>query len=133
MKIAMVFKSHFVKHWKIKRKLVICDAWRNFAPFVQFKELEKHRWKSDNFSRAAGWSLQLKQKYYSSMGVFYIVKIVHMVQNLIVHMVQNRTKHHIMKLDWILHVVPCRNPSDLPSYCYLLLSFSSLVSVITSS
>ena len=33
------------------------------------------------------------------MGVFYVVKIVHMVQNLIVHMVQNRTKHHIMKLD----------------------------------
>ena len=32
----------------------ICGLLRDFVPFVQFKEREKHPWGSVNFSKAAG-------------------------------------------------------------------------------
>ena len=32
----------------------MCDALRNLVPFVQFKEPEKHPWRSVNFSKVAG-------------------------------------------------------------------------------
>ena len=34
----------------------ICDALRDLVPFVQFKEREKHPWRSVNFSKVAGFS-----------------------------------------------------------------------------
>ena len=37
----------------------ICDALRDLVPCVQFKTREKHPWRSVNFSRVAGFSLQL--------------------------------------------------------------------------
>ena len=37
----------------------ISDALRDLVPFVQFKKREKHPWKSVNFSKVAGFSLQL--------------------------------------------------------------------------
>ena len=36
----------------------ICGALRDLGPFVQFKRCEKHPWRSVNFSKVAGWSLQ---------------------------------------------------------------------------
>ena len=36
-----------------------CDALRNLVAFVKFKKREKHPWKSVNFSKVAGFSLQL--------------------------------------------------------------------------
>ena len=32
----------------------ICDALRDLVPLVQFKEREKHPWRSVNFSKVAG-------------------------------------------------------------------------------
>ena len=37
----------------------ICDALHDLVPFVQFKKREKHPCRSLNFSKVAGWSLQL--------------------------------------------------------------------------
>ena len=36
-----------------------CDALRDLVPFAQFKKRENHPWGSVNFSKVAGWSLQL--------------------------------------------------------------------------
>ena len=35
------------------------DVLRDLVPFVQFKKLEKHPWKSVTFSKVTGFSLQL--------------------------------------------------------------------------
>ena len=40
-------------------KSIKCDALRDLVPFVQFKRREKHPWRSVNFSKVAGFSLQL--------------------------------------------------------------------------
>ena len=37
----------------------ICDVLRDLVLFVQFKKREKHPWRSINFSKVAGFSLQL--------------------------------------------------------------------------
>ena len=37
----------------------ICGALRDLVPFVQFKKLEKHPWRSVDFSKVADLSLQL--------------------------------------------------------------------------
>ena len=37
----------------------ICGALRDLVQFIQFKKREKHPWRSVNFSKVAGWSLQL--------------------------------------------------------------------------
>ena len=37
----------------------ICDALRDLVSFAQFKKREKHPWRSVNFSKFAGFSLQL--------------------------------------------------------------------------
>ena len=39
--------------------LFICGALHDLVAFVQFKKGEKHPWRSVNFSKVAGWSLQL--------------------------------------------------------------------------
>ena len=44
---------------KQKPKDAICGALRDLVPFVQFKKREKHPWGSVNFSKVAGFSLQL--------------------------------------------------------------------------
>ena len=36
----------------------ICDALRDLVPFAHFKKREKNPWKSVNFSKVAGFSLQ---------------------------------------------------------------------------
>ena len=36
-----------------------CDVLRDLVPFVQFKKREKHPWSSVNFSKVAGFNLQL--------------------------------------------------------------------------
>ena len=33
---------------------VLCDSLRDLVPFVQFKEREKHPWKSVTFSKVEG-------------------------------------------------------------------------------
>ena len=38
----------------------ICGASRDLVPFVQFEKREKHPWRSVDFSKVTGWSLQLK-------------------------------------------------------------------------
>ena len=38
---------------------LICDALRDLVPFAQFKNREKHPWRSVNISKVAGFSLQL--------------------------------------------------------------------------
>ena len=35
----------------------ICDGLRVLVPFLQFKKREKHLWRSDIFSKVAGFSL----------------------------------------------------------------------------
>ena len=40
-------------------RLQICDALRDLVIFIQFKKREKHLWRSVNFSKVAGFSLQL--------------------------------------------------------------------------
>ena len=37
----------------------MCGALRDLVPFVQFKKRKKHPWRSVDFSKAAGFSLQL--------------------------------------------------------------------------
>ena len=37
----------------------ICGALRDLVAFVQFKKYENHPWMSVNFSKVAGFSLQL--------------------------------------------------------------------------
>ena len=49
----------FHKNLYCSKKEGICDALRDLVPFVQFKRREKHPWKSVNFSKIAGFSLQL--------------------------------------------------------------------------
>ena len=36
--------------------MYICEAFREFVPFVQFKKREKHPWRSVTFSKVAGFS-----------------------------------------------------------------------------
>ena len=36
--------------------LKTCDALRDLIPLVQFKQCEKHSWRSDNFSKVAGYN-----------------------------------------------------------------------------
>ena len=43
----------------VQNEIQICDVLRDLIPFVQFKKREKHPWKSVNFSKVAGFSLQL--------------------------------------------------------------------------
>ena len=35
---------------------IMCDAWRDLVPFVQFKKREKHPWRSVNFSVACNFT-----------------------------------------------------------------------------
>ena len=39
--------------------MVVCDALHDLVIFAQFKKRVKHPWKSVNFSKVAGFSLQL--------------------------------------------------------------------------
>ena len=36
-----------------------CDALRDLVPFAQFKKREKHLWRSANFSKVVGLSVEL--------------------------------------------------------------------------
>ena len=38
------------------QRLSMCDALRDFVPYVQFKKREKYLWRSATFSKAAGFS-----------------------------------------------------------------------------
>ena len=40
-------------------KSQICGALRDLVPLVQFTKREKHPWRSIDFSKVAGFSLQL--------------------------------------------------------------------------
>ena len=52
--------SKHQKHLSIKSsKKAICGALRALVAFVQFKKREKHLCRSVNFSKVAGFSLQL--------------------------------------------------------------------------
>ena len=66
----------------------ICGALRNLVPFVQFKKRENQLWRSVNFSKVAGFSLQLKLTLLH--GCFHVFKIVQLVPN--------RATHHILKV-----------------------------------
>ena len=43
--------------FETKSHRIICDALRDLVPFVQFKKREKYPWRSNSFSKVAGWSL----------------------------------------------------------------------------
>ena len=45
--------------WFSSSIIKICDDLRNLVPLVQFKEPEKHSWRSVTFSKVVGRSLQL--------------------------------------------------------------------------
>ena len=45
--------------WISREEKTKCGALRDLVPFVQFKKREKHSWRSANFSKVAGLSLQL--------------------------------------------------------------------------
>ena len=45
---------------ELVRMFLKCGALHDLVPFVQFKKREKHPWRSVNFSKVAGFSLQLK-------------------------------------------------------------------------
>ena len=51
-------------------RVKVRDVLRNLTPFVKFKKREKHPWRSDTFSKAPCWSLQLYKKLHSSLLVF---------------------------------------------------------------
>ena len=53
IQISLVF------HSLIYQPCHICVGLRDLVLFVQFKKREKHPWKSVNFSKVAGVSLQL--------------------------------------------------------------------------
>ena len=57
------------------KSLFICDTLYDLVPFVQFKKHEKHSWRSNTFTKIAGFSLQLYKKYYSSMVVSTFFKL----------------------------------------------------------
>ena len=48
--------------WTLVRQAKLCGALRDLVPFVQFKKRKKHPWRSVNFSKVAGWSVQVYQK-----------------------------------------------------------------------
>ena len=39
----------------ISEEIMICDALRDFVPFVQFKKSEEHPWRIVTFSKVAGF------------------------------------------------------------------------------
>ena len=51
--------SIFTKYCIQNNWIHICDALSNLVPSVQFKKREKHLWRSVNFNKVAGFSLQL--------------------------------------------------------------------------
>ena len=61
--------------------LNVCDALRDLVPFVQFKKREKHPWRSDNFSKVAGF-----------VPVSFLIKLQAEAQ---ITQRTNRTTHHI--------------------------------------
>ena len=50
--------------------MVVCDALHDLVIFAQFKKRVKHPWKSVNFSKVAGFSLQLYLKLTLLHGCF---------------------------------------------------------------
>ena len=59
--ITALFEMSEKALWKVTVfvSVSICDALRDLISFVQFKKREKHPWRSVNFSKVAGWSVQL--------------------------------------------------------------------------
>ena len=43
----------------LSNSMVICDALGDLVLLIQFKKREKHPWRSINFSKVAGFSLQI--------------------------------------------------------------------------
>ena len=61
-KLSTKIQDHYGEKIKLEKgntKKEICDSLRDLVPFVQFKKHEKHPWRSINFSKVAGFSLQL--------------------------------------------------------------------------
>ena len=68
--------------------LSILDALRGLVPFLQFKKREKHSWRSATFSKVAECFSR-----FSSIGVFYVFKVVQMVPNRAKHRIYQRKKN----------------------------------------
>ena len=52
--------SNGVRFWRVDTtKDIMCDALRNLVPLYNLKKREKHSWRCVNFSKVAGFSLQL--------------------------------------------------------------------------
>ena len=68
--------------------LSILDALRGLVPFLQFKKREKHSWRSVTFSKVAECFSR-----FSSIGVFYVFKVVQMVPNRAKHRIYQRKKN----------------------------------------
>ena len=45
---------------------MICDALRDLVSFVQFKNIEKHPWRSANFRKVAGVSILITHYFATS-------------------------------------------------------------------
>ena len=52
-----------------------CVSLRNLVPFEQFQKREKHPWRSVTFSNFKGFSLELYEKYHSSICIFPVFKL----------------------------------------------------------
>ena len=52
-------RSWFNAQWLVGAKVKINSASRNLVPFLQFKKREKDSWRSDAFSKVAGFNWQL--------------------------------------------------------------------------
>ena len=54
------FQGTVPPHNSLETSRNICDVLCNLAPFVEFKKREKHPWRSDTFSKVAGFSNVIK-------------------------------------------------------------------------
>ena len=53
---------------------IICGALRDLVPFVQFKNREKHPWRSVNFSKVAGNDIKINTSSWMFFRFFKLDK-----------------------------------------------------------
>ena len=79
-----------------------CDALRDLVPFAQFKKRENNPWGSVNFSKVAGWSLQLFKINTPPWVFFTLLKLSKWYQ------IAQRTTNVILKpvhTNWCKHIL----------------------------
>ena len=57
-------------------QILICDVLHDLVPFEQFKNREKHPWRSVTFSKVAGYQIAQRTTYISTRtSTSHVVKI----------------------------------------------------------